>query len=267
MLIDWFTVGAQAINFLILVWLLKRFLYGRILRAMDERERNIAAQLEQARTTRDQADREAAALREKTAAFDAQRELLLARAGELAARRHKELVSEARGDVDRRRARWQELLEQEKAAFLQRLRERAARETLVVARRVLTDLAGESLEHRVFDGFLRRLAAGEEVGDGQVLASALREHPAGALVRSAFALDDAERRELAETLRRKLNLEIPLSFETAPDVLCGIELRAGGHKVAWSVASYLDDLESELTAALQTRLAESAPVRAEAKSP
>ena len=38
MLIDWFTVGAQALNFLILVWLMKRFLYQPILHAIDERE-------------------------------------------------------------------------------------------------------------------------------------------------------------------------------------------------------------------------------------
>jgi len=38
MLIDWFTVGAQALNFLILVWLLKRFLYKPILDAIDARD-------------------------------------------------------------------------------------------------------------------------------------------------------------------------------------------------------------------------------------
>ena len=38
MLIDWFTVVAQAANFLVLVWLLKRFLYKPILGAMDARE-------------------------------------------------------------------------------------------------------------------------------------------------------------------------------------------------------------------------------------
>ncbi len=43
--IDWFTVAAQVINFLILVWLLKRFLYKPILAAIDEREKGIAAQL------------------------------------------------------------------------------------------------------------------------------------------------------------------------------------------------------------------------------
>jgi len=45
MLIDWFTVGAQALNFIILVWLLKRFLYKPILGAVDAREKRIAAEL------------------------------------------------------------------------------------------------------------------------------------------------------------------------------------------------------------------------------
>ncbi|MGA2191158.1 MAG: F0F1 ATP synthase subunit B, partial [Steroidobacteraceae bacterium] len=44
MLIDWFTVGAQALNFIILVWLLKRYLYKPILNAIDAREKRIAAE-------------------------------------------------------------------------------------------------------------------------------------------------------------------------------------------------------------------------------
>ena len=43
MLIDWFTVSAQAVNFLILVWLMKRYLYQPILVAIDAREKRIAA--------------------------------------------------------------------------------------------------------------------------------------------------------------------------------------------------------------------------------
>ncbi len=45
MLIDWFTVGAQALNFVILVWLMKRFLYKPILDAIDAREKRIATEL------------------------------------------------------------------------------------------------------------------------------------------------------------------------------------------------------------------------------
>jgi F-type H+-transporting ATPase subunit b len=59
MLIDWFTVGAQALNFLILVWLLKRFLYKPILHAIDEREKRIAAELADADAKRPKPKRSA----------------------------------------------------------------------------------------------------------------------------------------------------------------------------------------------------------------
>ena len=45
MLIDWFTFIAQVVNFLILMLLLKRFLYRPILSAIDAREQRIVAQI------------------------------------------------------------------------------------------------------------------------------------------------------------------------------------------------------------------------------
>jgi hypothetical protein len=59
MLIDWFTVGAQALNFLILVWLMKRFLYKPILHAIDAREKRIAAELADADAKKAEAKRSA----------------------------------------------------------------------------------------------------------------------------------------------------------------------------------------------------------------
>jgi F-type H+-transporting ATPase subunit b len=58
MLIDWFTVGAQALNFIILVWLLKRFLYKPILDAIDAREKRIAAELADADKKKAEAQKE-----------------------------------------------------------------------------------------------------------------------------------------------------------------------------------------------------------------
>ena len=48
MLIDPFVVIAQLVNFAILVWLLKRFLYGPITRVMAAREERIRAETEEA---------------------------------------------------------------------------------------------------------------------------------------------------------------------------------------------------------------------------
>ena len=66
MLINWFTVLAQAINFLILVWLLKRFLYKPILHAIDEREKGIATQLAQAEAKEAEAQKSATTFSTRT---------------------------------------------------------------------------------------------------------------------------------------------------------------------------------------------------------
>ena len=66
MLIDWFTVGAQAVNFIILVWLLKRYLYKPILNAVDAREKRIAAELADADAKKTEAKRSATSSSRRT---------------------------------------------------------------------------------------------------------------------------------------------------------------------------------------------------------
>ena len=115
MLIDWFTVAAQALNFLILVWLMKRFLYKPILNAIDEREKRIAAELANADAKKAEAQKEHDEFQHKNTEFDQQRAALLSKAtGEAQAERQR-LLDEARkaadalsvetaGNVEKRRA-------------------------------------------------------------------------------------------------------------------------------------------------------------------
>jgi F-type H+-transporting ATPase subunit b len=80
MKIDWFTVIAQAINFLILVWLLKRFLYKPILKAIDEREKKIAAQIKDADDRKAGAVKEQVDFKKRNDDFDAQKKALMDKA-------------------------------------------------------------------------------------------------------------------------------------------------------------------------------------------
>ena len=115
MLIDWFTVGAQAINFIILVWLLKRFLYKPILDAVDAREKRIATELADADAKKAEAEKERDEFQHKNEEFDRQRAALLSKAdggGEsrtsAAPRRsaagRRRLEREATGNAEKRRA-------------------------------------------------------------------------------------------------------------------------------------------------------------------
>ena len=80
MLIDWFTVCAQAINFLILVWLLKRYLYKPVLAAIDARERKVAARIVDAETQEKKTQAASDDIRKRNEAFDQEREGLMRKA-------------------------------------------------------------------------------------------------------------------------------------------------------------------------------------------
>jgi F-type H+-transporting ATPase subunit b len=99
-LIDWFTVAAQLINFLILVWLLKRFLYRPILDAIDAREARIAAELADADTKKAEARKERDDFQHKNAAFEQQRAALLSQARDEAKAERQRLLDEARQAAD-----------------------------------------------------------------------------------------------------------------------------------------------------------------------
>ena len=245
MLIDWFTVAAQVINFLILVWLLKRFLYKPILRAIDAREQRIQAQLADADATKAEAQQERDEFLHKNEAFDQQRAARLSQATNEAQAERQRLLDEARQDSDALRAERQQALKREQQSLNAELSRRTREEVFAIARRALTDLAGASLEVRMSEVFARRLRAlNDDVKEG--LTAALETSSAPALVRSTFELPSEQRAAIQSALNDTLSAEIQVRFETVPDVISGIELSMNGRKVAWSIADYLVSLEKSV---------------------
>src|ERR1700691_1252318 len=100
MLIDWFTIVAQALNFLILVWLMKRFLYKPILDAIDAREKRIANELANADAKKAEAQKEHEQFQHKNEEFDKQRAALLSKAADDAKAERPRLLDEARKAAD-----------------------------------------------------------------------------------------------------------------------------------------------------------------------
>src|ERR1700723_2023303 len=100
MLIDWFTVGAQALNFLILVWLLKYFLYKPILNAIAASEKLIAKELADAAAKKNEFQKERDEFQKKNAEFDQQRAALFTKASDEAKAERGRLLDEVRKAAD-----------------------------------------------------------------------------------------------------------------------------------------------------------------------
>jgi len=242
MLIDWFTVLAQVVNFLILVWLLKRFLYRPILNAIDAREKRIAAALADADAKKAEAQRERDEFQHKNEEFDQQRTALLNKATEEAKAERQRLLGEARQAADALSAKRQETLRSDARNLSKAISRRTQQEVFAIARKALTDLATTSLEERMAEVFtcrLRKMDGKAKASLGEILKSA----SATGLVRSAFDLPAEQRAAIQNALNETFSADIHLRFETAPDLVSGIELTTNGQKVGWSIADYLASLE------------------------
>ncbi|PTR10669.1 ATP synthase F0 subcomplex B subunit [Nitrosospira sp. Nsp5] len=265
MLIDWFTVIAQVVNFLILVWLLKRFFYKPILKALDAREQRIAAELADADAKKTEAEKERNAFQHKHDEFEQQRAALLSKASAEARTERRRLIAAAREDADNLRTRREEALRREYQSLSETLTRRIGTEVFAIARKVLADLANTTLEAHIAEAFIgrmRELSPNEKAR----LASTIRTPPpsaaisapavlatagmgataASVLVRSAFDLPAAQQEAIAAVIRESLGADISVQFATEPELIGGIELVTHGHKVAWSIAGYLSSLEKEI---------------------
>jgi F-type H+-transporting ATPase subunit b len=245
MLIDWFTVAAQALNFVILVWLLKRFLYRPILDAIDAREKRIAAQLTEADKKKAEAQHERDEFLGKNEAFDRQRAALLSQATDEAKAERQRLLDDARKAADALSAKHQEALQNDAHALNHAISLRTQQEVFAIARKALTDLAGASLEERMTEVFNRRL----RMIDGKAkerLGAALRTATAPVLVRSAFDLPEAQRSAIQKSLNETFSVDVHIRFDTSPDLVGGIELSTNGQKIAWSIADYLASMDGDV---------------------
>ncbi len=241
MAIDWITVSAQIVNFLILVGLLKHFLYQPIIRAMDRREQRVSERLNEAQERESQADEKARQYQDKSEEIDLERNAILEKAREDAEQQKKQMLDEAREKVDEKREHWQSQVNQEKEEFLDNLRRQAVEVIESIIRKALHDLADAELEDRMIHTFLERLKSLDKD-----TRKALSDTDEPVLIHSAFELDSTLRGRLTRAVHQYLAEDLDVDYNHAPDLLCGIELTSSGRRVSWNLADYTEELSRRI---------------------
>jgi F-type H+-transporting ATPase subunit b len=255
--IDWFTLVAQIVNFLILLYLLRRFLYGPIIETMDRREQEIAARLQEAEEKRSEAEQQAERYRQQRRELEEKRgEQLTAIQKEVEARR-KELLEEAHEDVQQKKQDWQEALQREQDAFMQELRQQLGREAAEVARRALQDLADVQVEQRMAGLFVMRIRELEPTERAEI-SDSIQESDGGIVIRSTFELPEETQQRIADTVQAEImdGRGLDARFETSPDLISGIEMQVDGYQVAWTIRDYLDHLEEQIRRTIEREVQE-----------
>jgi F-type H+-transporting ATPase subunit b len=257
MQVDWITTIAQIINFLVLVYLLKRFLYQPIVTAMERREAHISQRLEDAAQQSAEAQQQGDSYQKQLQELEQHREQLLSEAKKAAEAQRMQLMDELRNEIATIRTRWQEEVEREQQAFLVQARQMIGEQVCQVARQALDELADSELEQQMLAVFQQKLAS-VPAADKQKLAQNAAK--SGLRILSHFPLPasmQATLRSLVHAhLDRELDTELAIEFEQVPELICGISLKAPGFKLEWNLDSYLARIDEQL----RSRLSLTTPV-------
>lgn len=245
MLIDWFTVGAQVLNFLVLVGLLKHVLYRPILNAIAERERKIADELATAAHQKQAAITERELYQLKNQQFANEQEQRLNTAIEQAHAERQRLFTEARASAESFKAQCFASIENETRHLNEAINRQIQQEVFSIARQVLSDLADANLEAQIVGHFVRRLNTLDTVTKNN-LSSAMHTYPDAVVVRSSFVLTPQLCTMIQQAITSSLSVSPSIQFKTLPTGICGIELSANAWKVAWHIGDYLGTLEKNV---------------------
>ena len=200
----------------------------------------------------------------KNEVFDQQRAALLTKATDEAKAERQRLLDEAKKDADALRAKRQAALQSEQRNLSQDIIRLTQKQVFAIARKTLADLANTSLEERMGDVLVGRVRALTGAAKEQ-LATAFKSSNHQVSVHSTFDLPPAQRTAIESAVKETFAPEAQVQFETAPELVCGIDLSTNGHKVSWSIADYLATLEKSAGELLHKEAEEKPEPKAEDK--
>lgn len=253
MQLDWFTVIAQIVNFIVLVWLLKRFLYKPILKAIDKREKNITGQIKDAEEKEALAKKEQKEFREKNDSFDKEKKELMEKAIAETNEERQKLLEDARNEANELRSRLEKSLTEMQENLKRDIAQKTQHEVFAIARKTLADLASESLEEHSANTFIKRLNDLKK-DEKKQFTEAFKSGSNSILVRSAFDLPEKKQADIKNAVNEIIGTETQFEFKTAPEIISGIELTSNKYKLAWSISEYLNSLQKDISETMKDEL-------------
>lgn len=240
--INWFTVIAQIVNFLILVYLLKRFLYKPVLEAIDAREKKIAAQLEDAAAKKAEAMKDQDLFLKKNEAFDRERVIKMQEVNKQIDLEKERLFEEVRQESNQLRSKFEESLLQQQKDIQQRVKSQTKEAVFTIAGKTLSDLASAELEEHIVTVFLRKIEKLDGAEKSKFI-DALKNNDDSIIIKSVFKLSATSKQKLEEAIGEITTEQNEFKYLLEPELVSGIEIMTKSFQMSWNIDSYLESLK------------------------
>ncbi len=246
MQIDWITFFAEIINLLVLVWLLKHFLYAPITNVIAKRQSEINEKIESANNLHRQAESEFQTLQiEKNAlekSLQSQRNDL---AKELAQNRKDNLIK-IKKEANQLKHQLNEQIKLQNENLKTELEQFISHDFMKIAGRIITDLTGATPIERVLNLFYEKLIKLKQSEKNELNKVLLNQKVI--YINSSKTLDEKHRRDMNRFLRSYLQIspKTKIQYNVAPSLVMGVEIRIQDIAIDWTIKNYLDEMQQAL---------------------
>jgi F-type H+-transporting ATPase subunit b len=238
MLIDWRTVAAELINFLLLVWLLNRFLFKPTMAVVKERDEKVRSELEGAARQQEEARVERGVLALEKDALAKEKNTLLKSAISEAQQEKERLLRDAHNEYTSLRETLHSHVEEDKKRLFSELRESIENEAFHLARTTLKSVSSASLEEQMIAQFAQK-ARQMDADAKQKLLFDLTHSLYAVTFKTAFEVPSLSRTLLEDTFKDFFGHPVICTFEQDPSLIGGVEMVTSGHTLSWNLSSSL----------------------------
>jgi len=234
---NWWTFLFEAVNFVVLAYVLHRLLYRALRDAIDKRrEANAQAQAD-AEKARREADAARQQLREQLAAADKQRQELIQTTREQAEAERRKIMAQAEQDAAHRREEVKQLLDREREEAIKSLQNEIVSQALELTQRLLAESSERTLHEQLALRLVQTLnqLPEKELND---LRAQCRSGEAPVLD-CARELDAGTLEQISAAVAGIVGKPVALAVESRPELIGGVRLQLAGHVWDSSISSHL----------------------------
>jgi F-type H+-transporting ATPase subunit b len=241
MTIDWWTIGIQTVNVVILMWLLGKFFWRPVAGMIDQRRTAVQKTMAEADAKRGLAVAALAEIEQTRAGFAREREAILGAARDDAKRAHTACLDKAATEAAALETAAKAKIEKEGTAANKAWAEHASHLAIDIAQRLAARLDGPAVRAAFLDWLLKEIHDLPEPARRTAAANG-----ANLDVVSATDLDPADQERYRGLIGVAFGAQPQIAFKTDPALIIGLELRGPHLSVSNSWRADLSKILAEL---------------------
>lgn len=244
--IDLFTFIAQIINLLILLFLLRKFLYLPVLKAVAARQQAVADELQAAEEAQKRAQITVKACEKQSQKLEAQKQEILQQAHAEADDLSAELMARAQDEYAAAQQQWRRRLLAEQDSFEHTMQKAVTIQFNRFAQKALRQIADADINDRATDCLIKQL---EDLPAAKKADYAADFHNKKRIeIQAAAPLSEKNQHKLEQYLRNtwQLPASTQFVFTVNEELICGLSILADEQLISWNLEEYMREFGHNL---------------------